>query len=169
LPSALESRGARRVFRFLRVRLTVAGIAAAMCATAFAQVFECTDAKGGKVYANVCPAGTVQQREVVKKGEGAAAPGGASPAATLQEQDIGFRKRQLERDEAAAKEEQEKAKAQENQAECERARGELKGLESGLRITRTDPETGARTVIGDDERAAEIATAREQVKQWCKE
>jgi hypothetical protein len=130
---------------------------------------ECVDAKGARLYTDICPPGTTQRRELVKPGEGASATTGGAPPKTLQEQEIGFRKRQLERDEAAAKDEQANAKAAENAEQCNQVRGSLKALEGGYRMDRTDPDTGERTVMGDEERAAEIAKAREQEKLWCKE
>ena len=149
-------------------RWIAAGLLTLIAGSAAAQALECVDAKGVRLYADICPIGTVQKREIVKPGE-SAAPQGSAPPKTLQEQEIGFRKRQLERDEAAAKDEQAKAKAAENEEQCNQVRGSLKALEGGYRMDSTDPDTGERTVMGDEERAAEIEKAREQEKLWCKE
>jgi len=150
-------------------RWIAAGLLTLIAGTAAAQVLECVDAKGARQYANICPAGTTQQREIVKPGETPPGAGGTTPPKTLQEQEVGFRKRQLERDEAAAKDEQAKAKAAENEEQCNQVRGMLRALEGGYRMDQTNPDTGERTVMGDEERAAEIAKAREQEKLWCKE
>ncbi len=135
-------------------------------AMASAQIFECTDAKGNKEYSRHCPPGTVQEREVVNKtGEGMP---DSSPQKSIGEQEVEFRKRLLERQEAEAKAEKEKADAEVAQQNCVSARGQLKALEDGQRIGKMDPDTGERTIIGDDERAGEIERARKSVEVWCK-
>ncbi len=137
---------------------------------AAAQVFECADAKGVKQYARFCPPGTVQQRQVVKEGDGSAAaasPAGAAPK-TLEAQDAEFRKRELERREAAIKTAQDKAEAEESERNCLDARSQLQTAEEGLRMQRFDPATGERIQFGDDERAEETERQRKAIALWCK-
>ena len=133
-----------------------------------AQIFECIDAKGAREYGNYCPAGTVQQREITT-GEGAA-PGAAAPAPpkSLETQDVEFRKRLLERQEAETKATQEKSNAEDAARNCTLARGQLRGYQEGQRTTRINPDTGERTIIGDSELAGAIEEARKSVEQWCK-
>ncbi len=133
---------------------------------AAAQIFECVNPKGEKEYAYYCSPGTVQQRPIGKSGES----GGDSlpPQKSLQEQNVEFLKRQAERQEAEAKAASEKAGAEEAERNCNDMRGQLKVLEEGQRVTRFDPNTGERMFISDEERAAQIDSARKSVEQWCK-
>jgi hypothetical protein len=66
----------------------------ALATVAAAQIYECTNAKGGKEYAQSCPPGTVKQRQVVEGGAaGAPAAGGAAGPKAIDQQEIEFRKR----------------------------------------------------------------------------
>jgi hypothetical protein len=145
-----------------RLMLAVALMAGAGAASA--QAFECVYANGNKEYARICPPGTVQQRQVLKSGDVAPGP----PQKSINEQDAEFRKRQIEREEAAAKAAQESTAAAEAEGNCNTARGQLKALEDGQRISRIDPDTGERGFLGDEERVTETERARNAVEQWCK-
>jgi hypothetical protein len=101
----------------------------------------------------------------------AAGKEGAAPAAhkgpmTPAEQELEFRRRMKEAQEAAAKAEKERQQAQEKQQNCERAKEALRTLESGQRVVRVD-EKGERYYMNDQQRSAEAAQAREQVRQSC--
>ena len=151
------------------VRLLTAFIAMLIAGAAAGQIFECVDANGKKEYAQVCPPGTVKETKWTKGGGAGSSPGKAAPATkSLTEQDAAFRKRAAERQEAEAKAEKEKTDSQNSQRACEDARAQLKQLEDGLRIARTDPNTGERSFLEDKDRPAEIARAREAVSSWCK-
>ena len=50
---------------------------------------------------------------------------------------------------------------------CFDARSQLRALQDGQRISRTDPRTGERIVLDDKDRPAEIATAQKNVDNWC--
>lgn len=149
----------------LRSALLVA--LAVSSAMASAQIFECTDAKGNKQYSKYCPPGTVQERQVIRAGEDTGPAGSAAPK-SVREQEVEFRKRLLERQETESKAAKGKADAAEADENCTSARGRLRALEDGQRISRMDPDTGDRIVIGDEERAAEIDSARKSVDTWCK-
>lgn len=140
---------------------------------AAAQAFECVDAGGIRQYAQFCPPGTVQQRQIGKEGDasgGAANPGGAAGAApkTIEMQDVEFRKRMLERQEAETKAAQEQAQAEEFERNCVEARAQLQAVLDGQRMERVDPVTGERIRFGDDERADEAERQRKAIAQWCK-
>jgi hypothetical protein len=145
-----------------------------------AQVMECYDAKGTKTIAQFCPSGTVKENKLMKGGAGPgpatapstpAAPAGTASAPakgkTLAEQDAEFKKRTLERQDAEKKSEKEKSDAKDVERNCLDARSQLRALQDGQRISRTDPKTGERTVLEDKDRAAEIATAQRSADQWC--
>ena len=147
--------------------LTMLALAAA------AQVFECTGARGVKEFAQFCPPGTVQQRQIGKESDGsggAANPAGAGGAApkSVQVQEVEFRKRLLERQEAEVKAAQEKAQADEYERNCIEARAQLKVVQDGQRMARFDPVTGERVEFGDDERTNEAERQRKAITQWCK-
>jgi hypothetical protein len=41
-------------------------------------------------------------------------------------------------------------------------------LQDGIRISRTDPNTGERSFLEDNDRPAEIEKAQKAVATWCK-
>jgi hypothetical protein len=134
------------------------------------QVMECADAKGAKTIAQFCPPGTVKENKLMKGGAG---PGPASnssagvPQKSLTERDADFKKRALERQEVEKKGDKEQADAREAERSCLDARGQLRALQEGQRISRTDPKTGERIVLDDKDRPTEIAGAQKSVDQWC--
>ena len=151
----------------VRFALTALGTLAVLAPTAApAQIFECINARGAREFAQVCPAGTVRQRQLSRSDEPATpAAGDGKSAAQL---DVEFRKRQQERLEAEAKAAESRGKVEEAERNCTQARTQLKGLLEGQRIQRVDPDTGERSFLGDEERAAEAERQRQLVAQWCK-
>ena len=137
---------------------------------AVAQVFECTNAGGVKQYAQACPAGTVQQRQVIKGGE--PAPNATSPAIaapkSLEMQEAEYRLRLKERQEKEAQAAEDKLRADEAEANCLEARTQLQAVQSGQRMQRFDPATGERIVYSDDDRVEAIERQRKAVGVWCK-
>jgi hypothetical protein len=134
-------------------------------ATVQAQIFECTDARGAREYAQVCPPGTVRQRQLQRPDE---PPTAAPEAKSTAIEDIEFKKRLQERQDAAAKAAEDRAKSEEAERNCTQARAQLKALVEGQRMQRIDPATGDRINLGDDERAADAARQRALADQWCK-
>lgn len=138
--------------------------------TAAAQVMECFDAKGAKTIAQFCPPGTVKENKLMKGGAGpgpASSPSAAPAGKTLAERDAEFKKRTLDREEAEAKAVKEQANTKEVERSCLDARAQLRALQDGQRIQRSDPKTGERIVLEDKDRPNEIATAQRSVEQWC--
>lgn len=137
---------------------------------AHAQVMECFDAKGTKTIAQFCPPGTVKENKLMKGGAG---PGPASGATTapaqksIADRDAEFKKRALERQENEKKSAKAEEDAKEADRNCFDARSQLRALQDGQRISRTDPKTGDRIVLEDKDRPAEIAAAQKSVDQWC--
>ncbi len=143
--------------------LLVAGAAAG-------QVMECVDAKGARTIAQFCPPGTVKENKLTKGGTGPGPATGSTttaPPKSLAERDADFKKRALERQEAEKKGDKEKADTREAERSCLDARGQLRALQDGQRISRTDPKTGERIVLDDKDRPNEIAGAQKSVDQWC--
>ena len=143
-------------------------VCAAMLAAdaAAGQVLECVDAKGKKEYAQTCPPGTVKETKLMKSSAGGSPDAAAK---SLAEREAEFRKRNIERQEADAKAEKEKADSKIAERNCNNARAQLRVLQDGQRIARTDANTGERSYLTDEERPAEIANARKAVAGWCKQ
>ena len=92
------------------------------------------------------------------------AAAGKSPA----EQDADYRKRQIEKREAEEKSAKKQAATEQNQRACEQSRAYLKSLQDGNRITRTDPKTGERIFLQDNEYASEISRTQATIQQNCR-
>jgi hypothetical protein len=140
---------------------------------ASAQVFECTNAAGVKEYAHFCPPGTVQQRQITKGAESGgdartATPGAGAAPKSAPVQDAEYRQRLLERQNAEKKAEQEQARAEEFERNCEEARAGLQAVQGGQRLQRFDPATGERLNYTDEELAEAAERQRKAISQWCK-
>ena len=153
-------------------RLLTATAAMLVAFSASAQIMECIDAKGAKTLAQFCPPGTVKENKLSNGGTSA---GGSATSATprasgksLSEQDAAFKKRALERQEAEAKSEKERADAKTMERNCDDARAQLKQLQDGRRLAKVDPNTGERSFLEDKDRPGEIVTAQKAVDGWCK-
>ena len=96
----------------------------------------------------------------------ATAPAASSAPKSIAERDMEFRKRQQERADSDRKAQEEQQKSAAKGAECERARGYLRSLEDGVRISRTDA-SGNREFLDDAERAAESERTRKAIQQFC--
>jgi hypothetical protein len=165
--------------RFVAVAMMV------MSAGAAAQINKCVD-KSGKVvgYGYECQPGTTAQTSGVKAspppapaaGAASAAPGAvssgsASPAGAAKstaERDADFRKRQMEKQESTAKDDKKSAAAAQNQRACDELRAYLKSLQSGNRITRTDPKTGERIFLADSDSSTETTRTQQTLQANCK-
>jgi hypothetical protein len=90
-------------------------------------------------------------------------PGGPK---TVAEREMEFRKRQQERADSEKKAADEQTKNAVKTAECDRARGYLKSLEDGVRITRTDA-SGNREFLDDAQRATEVDRTRKIIQSTC--
>ena len=150
-----------------RIRLLAACAAMVLSGAAVGQIMECVDAKGKKEFAQSCPPGTVTETKRMNSGASTSSGGAAPGAKSLSEQDAAFRKRSLERQEAAAKAEKDKAEAKDGERNCNDARAQLKQLQNGERIARPDPKTGERSFLQDKDRPGEIAIAQKGVDSWC--
>jgi hypothetical protein len=152
-------------------RLLMTCILAVAAPLVSAQVFECTNAAGVKQYAQFCPPGTVQQRQVTKGAESGSDTGTPTPGAAPKSvpfQDAEYRQRLLERQEAEKKAEQERARAEEFERNCIEARTGLQAVQDGQRLQRFDPATGERLNYTDEERAEAAERQRKAIAQWCK-
>jgi len=143
-------------------------VAALFSQCAFGQIVECIDAKGAKTLAQFCPPGTVKEIKRGGSSTGGGGPSSAPAGKSLADQDAAFKKRSLERQEAETKGEKERAESKNAERSCNDARGQLKQLQDGMRISKVDPNTGERSYLEDKDRPAEMATAQKAVDNWCK-
>lgn len=151
--------------RNVNVRTIIAILAVLMPGLAEAQINKCVDAAGKTVgYAAQCPAGTRAEQTNIKSRP--AAPGAEQKS--LAERDADFRKRQIEKQDAADKAKTKSAETEQRKRACEDSRAYLKSLQARQRITKTDPKTGERTFLSDSEYPKEIARAERNIAAHCK-
>ena len=100
-----------------------------------------------------------------KNSDAKSAPPSNAPK-TIAEREMEFRKRQQERAESDKKVAEEQTKNATKTAECDRARGYMKSLEDGVRITRTDA-AGNREFLDDAARAVETERTRKIIQSAC--
>jgi len=136
---------------------------------AHGQLLKCVGKDGKVEYATQCPAGTKEQMTGIKSApSGPSSTGAASKPKSLAEQDADFKKRRSEQSDTQAKQEKEAAEKGQRQRACDDARNYLVALESGQRVTRTDPKTGERIFLEDAARTQEMNVARQSVQNNCK-
>ncbi|WP_457426250.1 DUF4124 domain-containing protein [Roseateles sp. P5_E7] len=97
----------------------------------------------------------------------ASAPKPAASAPTKAEQDAASRQKQDQDRENAKQKEEERRIAEQKRENCSRAQAQLRDLQSGIRITRTN-EAGERVFMDDVQRQAEAERARGLVASECK-
>jgi hypothetical protein len=167
----MKTRAHARALR--HISIAVFGVAVLAAAPAGAQVNKCVD-RAGKVvgYGSECPAGTKSEatniRNTPSAAAGTASSASASTGSPIAEQEAGFRKRQMEKQEAQAKADKLATDQQARTQACDSARSYLKSLQSGMRIVRTDPNTGERVVLDDASHARETDAAQRAVSANCK-
>jgi hypothetical protein len=163
------------------MKIQPAFFAFALClamATASAQSYRWVDKDGKVVYGDVPPPG-VKVTATLRPPPPSAAPPAAPAAAgkdaakdakkgplTPAEQEQAFRKRKLEEEDARKKQEETLAAEQGRKQNCDRAQENVRQIEGGQRIARTDAK-GERYYLDDDQRATELANARKSAADWC--
>lgn len=133
------------------------------------------DDKGQVVYSDRPPPSSIPASRIVRQptpstpstnGSGAATEGKENTQKSWVERDAEYKKRQAEKAEAEKKSADEANQQAQKRASCERARSYLATLESGTRITKTDPN-GEKVFLDDAQREAEVARAREVIANSC--
>jgi hypothetical protein len=149
------------------VKRIIGVILVLLSGAAYGQLFKCVDKSGRVEYASVCPPGTKQEATGIRNAPGA--PASASgPHKSLAEQDAEFRKRRIEQQEAATKQDKKAAENAQRQRSCDSARSYLASLKSGARMAHVDPKTGEQVFLEDKDRARETADAQRAVDSNCK-
>lgn len=161
--------------RTLFVSLGLALAASSLAVPSLAQQYKWVDKNGRTQYGDTPPAGVNATRikgpsapasAPAPEGKAAAKDAKAKRPLTPAEQDAEFRKRQAEGQKSREKEEKAAQEAEAKRSNCSSAQEQLRMLESGQRVARTN-EKGERYFIEDDQRAADIAKARKSVSDWC--
>lgn len=159
--------------------ITIGLVASVMSVTgtiASAEVYKWVD-KDGKVHYSDQPttadakklkAKTRDAATVSKPAGNANNSAGASKApATIADQEMEFRKRRMEKEEAEKKAQVAEQDAKHKQAYCNDLRGELKSYEDGVRFVRYN-DKGEKIFLDDAERAKSKARAQASFNKECK-
>jgi len=157
-----------------RILLLLAAVAFA--GAAHAQQYRWVDKNGKVQYGDVPPAGV--KATPMRAPTGPSAPPPAPAAASKDAPDDAkkgppltpeeaFRKRQEDQKKAAEKASKASQEAAEAKRNCDNARAQLRDLEGGVRIARTN-DKGEREFIDDGQRTREIVNAQKSVSEWCK-
>lgn len=168
----------------LRFSCAAAGLIFCLFANnAFAQ-YVWIDEKGVKQFSDMPPPTNVPTNRILKKPGGAAvkasaesddqaSDGAAKPASTqakgpmtAAEQNAEFKKRRAEQAEKEKKSAEQAKRDADKTNNCDRARGYLRSLESGERVSQMD-KNGERSYLSDEQREREIENARRIVAD-CK-
>lgn len=158
--------------RSLLLAVAAAFAAVALAHASFAQQYKWVDKNGRIEYGDTPPPGA--KATPLRKPSGGPAPAAASKDGkaepkgplTPAQQDAEFRKRQETAAKSADKEAKSAEDAKAKRENCSNAQEQLRVLESGQRVARTD-EKGERYFIDDEQRSADIARARKAAQQSC--
>jgi hypothetical protein len=147
-------------------RAIIFGLGVLFATAAAAQQYKWVDQNGKTQYGDVPPPGVQAQR---LKAPPAGAPTPA-PAAKKGEKPLSPEAAYRKRQEDAQKENEKNEKAEQEAAarkeNCARAQEQLRQLETGQRIARTDAK-GERYFLDDAQVAQEMARTRQIVQQSC--
>jgi len=149
--------------------LAIAATCAAVSFTAQAQVKCWTDANGKRACGDAPPPGakiTTLKAPAAQDTPAPAAKDAKKGPVTPAEKEADYRKRQAEAQKDAEKSDKEAKAAEARRANCENAKEQLRMLESGQRISRTDAK-GERYYLDDDQIAREAAQARQALQGSC--
>ena len=141
---------------------------------AHAQVYKWVDKDGKVQYSDQPPAPnqttSVPQRLTSTSSSTAAtpvAPGEKPDSEKAPDKNKEFEKRRTDAAEKAKKDEDAAKLALQKQERCNEAKGQVKSLESGIRISRTDAN-GERTFLDEDQRAKELERTQKIMADACK-
>lgn len=158
--------------------LLVAVLAGAFCGAAHAQ-WKWRDKNGHVTVSDVPPPRDTADKDILQRPApsaarrsivAASAPQGAASAASAPtntlEAEVEARKRKAEQEQKAKNKAAEEANAAIRAENCSRAKSQLRALEDGMRIARTN-EKGEREILDDNARASETQRARSIIASEC--
>ena len=137
-------------------------------ATVAAQVYKWVDKDGKVQYTDTPPPANATKSEAKKIDTSPPVAAKASaPTKSLQDRAKDFDKRKAADAEKSKKIETDQQNVAANAASCRDANIAIKSLETGRPRTRTS-ESGAREILDDEARQAELTKARKAVADFCK-
>jgi hypothetical protein len=163
------------------VRLTLLAIACSVPLLASAQ-WHWVDKDGRKVFSDQAPPADIAPNRILKGPKGrkleaqdaaaVAVPTSASPAADLpkptgKDPALEQKRKQAEAAEAAKKKAEEEKMAALQAENCTRAKASKAGLDSGVRIARTNAK-GEKEYLDDNQRASELRLAEQLIARDCR-
>ena len=166
-----------------RKPLFVAVIALLLAASAQAQ-WKWRDAKGNVQYSDLPPPQGTPEKDILQRPPGqsrptivisvpgspasaAPAPAPAGSAPSKAELDAAARARKEQDGQAARQKEEERRLAEQRRENCSRAQANLRELQNGSRITRTN-DKGERVYMDEGQIAAELNRTRDIVAAECR-
>ena len=139
-------------------------VLALLAGSAQAQVYCWTTKEGKRECGDTPPAGS--KPATISTPSAPTAPSTGQAGKKPANPEAEYKKRQMEASKAREKESQAQEQAQAKQENCERARGALRTLESGQRMSRIDKD-GERYYLEEKEIEAEAQRARDSVQKNC--
>jgi hypothetical protein len=163
-----------------RVRLLLAVALGALMTLPAAAQWKWRDGKGQIQYSDLPPPQGTADKDILQRPAGGAlrAPVAAAPVASAAsapplapkggvEPELEAKKKKQEQDEAEKKKAEEQRLAALRAENCSRARAQMRTLDSGVRIARTN-DKGEREILDDQQRADETKRARDTIASDCK-
>lgn len=137
------------------------------CGLSWGQAYKWRDANGSVQYSDTPPPPGARDVQQLRKPAAGPASGATGGTTSYTERDAEFRKRLVEKQENEAKQAKASQEEQVRARNCEQARGQLAGIDSGQRMVRLNAE-GERIALDDEERVAARADAVKAIQTWCK-
>ena len=137
-----------------------------------ADVYKWVDKDGKIQYSDQPPlSGEAKKMKKKTKDVGNVAPAStgtaAKPGASVTDQELEFRKRKMEQEEAEKKKLAEQEIAEKNKGYCNNLRGELQAHRDGVRIVRYN-DKGERVALDENERAQSKTQLEQRIAKECK-
>ncbi len=151
----------------------LSGAIFSIASTSYADVYKWVD-KDGKVQYSDQPPLSGDAKKLKRKSKDAAEPASAAPAGnaavpvkSVADQELEFRKRKGEKEEAEKKQKLDAEFAQKEKEYCDSLRNSLRTHGDGTRLVRYN-EKGERIFLDDKERAAAKQNIEERLAKECK-
>ncbi|NCT82262.1 MAG: DUF4124 domain-containing protein [Comamonadaceae bacterium] len=141
------------------------------------------DAKGNLQYSDMPPPSGTPEKDILQRpgntrptivvgppaaqASAASEPRPAASAVSKAEQEAAGRQKKEQDGEAARKKEEERRVAAQRRENCARAQSNLRDLQSGARLTRTN-DKGERVFMDEAQIAAEVGRARDVITSECR-
>ena len=158
--------------------LALVAVCGAVISTDASAQWKWRDATGRVTVSDVPPPRDIADKDILqrpsavvaRRAQAASAPQAASAVAAAApnqlEAEVEARKRKAEQEQKAKEKSIEETNAVARAENCTRAKGQLRALEDGMRLARTN-EKGEREILDDKGRAAEILRARQIIAADC--